>query len=191
MNELPLRCIFGKLDGSTTGPNLHSGQIALKLLKATELEIAQFPIIPLAPEYKSSVERVSDISSDQYYLRDIILYISTGVKSNNFEKRSPGKLGYARWLTTANRILCVYISFKETSNILKRITLFVINVYARMWFEIIHASIHIFNMNTYLHSLKDYEITAWVEPVIQRNGYMMHSESILLAMLSDDDLQVK
>ena len=89
MNELPLRCIFGKLDGSTSGPNLHSGPIGLKLLKAIELEIAQFPI-PLAAEYKSTLERVSDISSAQYYLRDIILYFSTGVKSNNFEKRSPG-----------------------------------------------------------------------------------------------------
>ena len=100
-------------------------------------------------------------------------------------------------LRTANRILRVYISFKEPSNTLKRITLFIINVYARMWFEIrqhpdiIHASIHIFNMKKYLHSLNDYEITAWVEPVIQRNGYMMHSESILLSMLSDDDLQIK
>ena len=70
----------------------------------------------------------------------------------------------------------------------------IINVYSRMWFEIRfkysikYATKHVFNMIRYLKSLNDGLMSDIVEPVIQRNGYMVHSESILLAMICDDML---
>ena len=44
------------------------------------------------------------------YLRDIILAISIGILTDSSANRSPDKIGYARWLTTGNRILRVDIS---------------------------------------------------------------------------------
>ena len=41
----------------------------------------------------------------------------------------------------------------------------------------------------YLRTLNDDITSAVVEPVIQRNGYMIHSESIILAMLCDDSVR--
>ena len=79
---------------------------------------------------------MDDISSDQQYLRDIILSINRNEVSPSMARRSPGKLGYARWLTMANRILRYYITFADQSENVSLLSRFVINVYARSWFSI-------------------------------------------------------
>ncbi|GBM24542.1 hypothetical protein AVEN_217122-1 [Araneus ventricosus] len=65
--------------------------------------------------------------------------ISSGVGSSDLAKGQPGTLNLARWLTTANRILRLYIS---TSNQLIILVVFTLRVYAPSWFRIkVHHSI--------------------------------------------------
>ena len=193
MNELPLRCLFKKLDGETKGPNLHNGPIGKKLLNVTDLPIVNFNTISFDEDFMHCLNSLTDISSDQKYLRDALIAVSSGIVPPSFDKRSPGMLGYARWLTTANRIIRYYMSVIDPSETLIRLMKYIINVYSRMWFEIRYkpsiknAAKHVFNMIKYLNSLTDRILSDIVEPVIQRNGYMIHSESILLAMLCDDE----
>ena len=140
MNELPLRTLFKKLDWETNGPNLHNGPIGKNLLTVTELPIINFNIIEVDDEFASILSNNDHLHSDQKYLRNALVSITTRNLPSNFAKRSLGKLGYARWLTTANRILRYYMSILEPSDTLLRITKFIIFVYARMWFEIRHYS---------------------------------------------------
>ena len=50
--------------------------------------------------------------------------------------RNPGCLNHSRWLTTANRILRLYVSDKKPSENLKTLVTYIIRVYDPMWFAI-------------------------------------------------------
>lgn len=100
-------------------------------------------------------------------------------------------MNLARWLTTANRILRLYISTSNPSNELLTLVVFILRVYAPTWFRI---KIH--------HSIKDGARHLWrfisssrylpkkyrdvIEPVIYRNAYFAAPENMLLAMLTDE-----
>ena len=104
MNELPMKKIFAALDGPTRGPNLHSGPIGVLLNSCTDRCPVRFEPLHLAEEYLLDLLNNTDVSSDMLYLCDIIIAISLRDISESFDNRS-GKLGYARWLTTANRLI--------------------------------------------------------------------------------------
>ena len=70
-----------------------------------------FPIIPISDEFHLNLFNNNDLSSDQAYLRDIILAI---------------------WLTTGNRILQFYISQNQPNDDMKLLTNYITNIYA--WF---------------------------------------------------------
>ena len=111
MNELPLHKVFTLLDGVSKGPNIHDDPVGRNLLDVNKFLISHdFLKVTLSDKQLHNLQHVEDISSDQAYLRDIILIINSGIVPANFASRSSGKLGYARWLTTANRILRFYIS---------------------------------------------------------------------------------
>ncbi|GBN25981.1 hypothetical protein AVEN_76324-1 [Araneus ventricosus] len=54
--------------------------------------------------------------------------------SPNLANKNPGKLSYARWLTTAKRLLRLYKSTREPPQKFKEISMFIIKVYTPMWF---------------------------------------------------------
>ncbi|GBN78737.1 hypothetical protein AVEN_129489-1 [Araneus ventricosus] len=105
--------------------------------------------------------------------------------------RSPGTLSHSRWLTTANRVLRLYVSFPAPSLKLKQIAEFVMKVYTPNWFNIKSK-----------HSLKDGAKHVWntisrsrylsqdlkdvVDGVICRNSFFAHPENIFLCMLKDE-----
>ena len=66
-----------------------------------------------------------------------------------------------------------------------------------MWFEIKFRSLikygarHIYNLIKYTHSLDNPDTTYTVEPFIKRNGYFLHSENLLLAMLADENSTIR
>ncbi|CAH1114862.1 unnamed protein product [Psylliodes chrysocephalus] len=110
----------------------------------------------------------------------------------NLSKRDPGKLAHARWLTTANRILRLYVASEQPSNKLKTIKEFILKVYAPVWFDIkvrsscTEGSRHLFSLirrSVYLPAaVKDV-----IDPVIQRHAFFAHPENILLSMLVNTD----
>ena len=61
--------------------------------------------------------------------------VSRGLFSDDQAKQSPGSLNHARRLTTANRILRLYISIIEHSQNLLALVEFVMMVCLPLWFE--------------------------------------------------------
>src|SRR5207253_1076375 len=133
----------------------------------------------------------TDLSSDQKYLLDISRAVSSGECPPDLAYRSPGKMAHSRWLTTANRILRLYVSTAEPPDDLKVLAEYVIKVYVPSWFEIkkfqraTHGARHLHGMIKKSSFLPE-EFKAIVHEVIQRNSYFAHSENILLAMLEDE-----
>ncbi|KAK4883739.1 hypothetical protein RN001_000010 [Aquatica leii] len=65
---------------------------------------------------------VEELSTDQRYLYEICSGISKGIISLSLSKKDPGKMSHARWLTTANGILRLYVSTEFPSTNLKVLT---------------------------------------------------------------------
>lgn len=152
----------------------------------------QLPIVPFEPIQVNLPEmNRKDLSTDQQYLFDVCQAVASGQCSNTLSKREPGTLSHSRWLTTANRILRLYMATNSPSQNLCTLAEYIMKVYAPMWFTIkIHHSCkdgskHVFQTikkSRYLSA----EIKAVIDPVIQRNGYFGNPENILIAMLTDD-----
>ncbi|GBL88518.1 hypothetical protein AVEN_159103-1 [Araneus ventricosus] len=144
-----------------------------------------FPVIDL-----------TNLSCDQKYLLDICTVISFDAGSSELEKRQPGTLNLARWLTTTNRILMLYILTSNPSNELITLAAFILRVYAPSYFRIkFHHSTkngarhlwHFISSSRYLP--KKYRDK--FEPVISRNAYFASPENILLDMLTDERCHIR
>lgn len=194
-NELPLRHLFHHLDGNTSGPRGFSGLIGKQLENCEKLPVIEFKSIqgnlPAMPE-----DILKDLSADQKYLFEMCQAISVGLCDTRISNRNPGKLAHSRWVTTANRLLRLYISRKNPSPSLRTLAEYIMNVYAPMWFHIkSHQSCkdgakHLWRtiqLSRYLNK----ELKDIVDAVIQRNGFFGHHENILLGMITDDRAQIR
>lgn len=185
-NELPLRHLIDELDGRTSGPRGFVGPIGKQLLKCETKDVVSFKSIP---SESISIEN-SDLSTDQKYLLDIYNAVREGEVTDQLAIRSPGKMHHARWITTANRILRLYVSTTTPTENLMLIVSFIMKVYAPMWFnikrywQVKHGPQHIFNMIN-LFKQQDLRVQKIVFPVLQRNAFFAHPENILLSMISD------
>ena len=192
MNDLPLRKIFIEVDGPSGGPNIYFGDVGVELQICQSLPVVLFRKISIDEDFRNDLESNDDLSSDQSYLRDMILAISSGTVSDSLAKRSPGKLGYARWLTTGNRILRTYLSKTDPSPDFVIMCKYIIRIYARTWFGIkakpyfYDSPRHIYKMITNTALLNDKRVTDRVHEVISTNAYSLHSKNILCCMLTDD-----
>ncbi|KAK3924212.1 2,6-dihydroxypyridine 3-monooxygenase [Frankliniella fusca] len=191
-NELPLRHLIEHLDGPTSGPNSFNGEIG-KLLKTCETRaVVQFEPIPVDLPFVDT----TTLSKDQSYLKDICLAVSSGVCTEQLAKRYPGNLSHARWLTTASRILRLYISSNDPNLALILLAGFVMKVYATAWFQIKREPFsfkgpeHVLRMVQNSRYLPE-RIKKVIDPVIERNAFFAHPENILLAMLVDHDDNVR
>ena len=191
-NELPLRHLFEHLDGSTSGPRAFSGPLGKALVNCEKLKLVLFENI----ECELPIISKEDLSSDQKYLLDICRAVSSGLFSQNLAQRNPGKMVHSRWLTTANRILRLYVSSENPTQNLITLAVFVMKVYAPMWFSIkMHSSCvngakHLYQTIA-LSRYMPQELRDIIDPVIQRNGFFGHPENILLAMLFDNNNNIR
>lgn len=191
-NELPLRHLFAYLDGSTSGPRAFKGEIGRKLAICETLPVCKFEAIP----FDLDIENHEQLSTDQKYLYDISTCVSSGNCSKGMANRSPGTLNHSRWVTTANRILRLYVSTPEPSTELLSLVTFVMKVYTRMWFRIkanssyVNGARNVFETILCSRYLSD-KLKTIVDPIIQRNGYFCYSENLLLCMISDSRRNVR
>lgn len=101
-------------------------------------------------------------------------------------------MSHSRWLTTANRILRLYVATVEPSQNLRTLATFIMNVYGPMWFSIKKSSScfdgpnHVMDMTQRSRYLDD-SLKKIVDPVIQRFAFYAHPENLLLSMLVDDN----
>lgn len=128
---------------------------------------------------------MSALSADQKYLYEIHQAVSVDYVSHDMSVHSPGALNHARWLTTANRILRLYVSTENPSQNLILLVNFVMGVYASMWFKIKtepyvqSGAKHVFNTITLIKNQSDH-VQKIVLPVVMRNAYFGHSESMYI-----------
>ena len=113
-NEIFLKKYIGSEDRRTTGPKSSTGEIFNQL----NFDPKQLPLVDFSP-LKDKMTELPNL--DQF---DFICNSQSGT------------LNHARWLTTANQILRLYISSSQPSKNLKRISSFILNFYAPSWFKI-------------------------------------------------------
>lgn len=192
-NELPLRHLIQHLDGATTGPQSFTGVIGKQLRNCESLPVVNYK--PIQVEIPS-IGKAIKLSSDQQYLYDICEAIRMESTDAGVFKRAPGKVVHSRWLTTANRILRLYVSSVNPSYELKTLAEFITKVYAVMWFEIkrkpsiVYGAQHLHKLMKLSRYLPKH-LKEIIDPVISRNGYFGHCESLLLAMLHDESETIR
>jgi len=186
-NELPLRHLLVHLDGVTSGPRGFSGNIGKKLSTCEKLPLVAFTPIDVNLPDMTDVP----LSNDQQYLYEMCKAVASGICPIDLSRREPGTLSHARWLTTANRLLRLYISTTTPTENLVTLVTYVLKVYAPVWFSIKANSSckdgarHVWQTIHNSRYLSD-KLKAVVDPVIERNGYFAHPENLLLCMLSDE-----
>src|SRR6218665_3545381 len=99
--KLPLRHLVQHLHGATSGTRALSGPIGKGIVMREKLPVVGFDKI------ESDFPTVA--LTDQQFLWDISNAVVTGQCSVNLSRKDPGKLNHSRWLTTANRILRLYV----------------------------------------------------------------------------------
>ena len=114
----------------------------------------------------------------------------TGNCSAEVARRDPGTISHSRWITTANRILRLYVSTDEPSEALQILVMYITKVYAPVWLSIKCSSSckdglrHLWKLVHLSRYLPD-NLKAVTDPAIQRNGYFAHPENMLLALITD------
>ncbi len=78
------------------------------------------------------------LSNDHKYLHDICLAVQGGWRglTTKLAQKFPGKVHQARWVTTANTILRLYVQEHTPSYELNRLAGYLVNVYAPSFFKI-------------------------------------------------------
>ncbi|KAJ8930507.1 hypothetical protein NQ314_016691 [Rhamnusium bicolor] len=133
-----------------------------------------------------------DLSTDQRYLLEIVQSIESGSVSASLASRNPGKLSHARWFTTANRILRLYVASENPSESLRILVNYVMKVYGPFWFRVklkpscVEGTRHLFSLIEACKLLPK-EVQNIIYPVIQRNGFSAHPKNILLSLLTDEN----
>ena len=186
-NELPLRHLVEKIDGKTSGPHGFTGPIGKELTTCENLPIVAFEKI----DAEEPIVHCKDLSTDQKYLLDIHKTITTGVCPSDLAHRKPGKMAHSRWVTTANRLLRLYISTNNPSKKFLSIVNYIMQVYVPMWFAIRQSSSfangpkHVLKTIEQTRTLGD-DVCNIVYPVIQSNAFFCHPDNILVPMVADN-----
>lgn len=197
-NELPLRHVFTKLDGTTNSPDTFTGPIG-KNLNGT---VSDWPVVafkkisnPHFPELPQSV--VDDLSTDQHYAYRICMAVILGSVDLDLQFLEVGPIVHSRWITLACRILRYFVSVEKPCLSLVLLAEFCIKVYFPSWFEIkknnklTHGSINFYNMVQRMVKLPNKKVREIALEVVQRNAFFAHPENVLLAMLGDSDEEIR
>lgn len=122
--------------------------------------------------------------------------VSTGNCPDALANRMAGPIHHARWLTKISRVLRKYVSTEKPSRNLRVLVTFIMKVYVPTYFNIKYhnsctkGSIHFLNLIKFSRYLEPehFEI---VKKVCKDNGFFAHPENILLAMIYDDEPQIR
>ncbi|GBN23048.1 hypothetical protein AVEN_125444-1 [Araneus ventricosus] len=102
------------MDGCTKGRYSYSGAIGLLPKDCEKSPVVKFDEIDCIL-HPLDLKDIKKLSTVQQYLYRICLDIKDGSCSSSVTDNSPGKLSHARWLTTANRLLRLYIGAPSPS----------------------------------------------------------------------------
>ena len=115
----------------------------------------------------------------------------------NLKHRTLGNLSHARWLTTAIRIVFLYMSTENPSPALCRLTWFVLNCYSILWlnakqfWRATEAPLIAFKAMKIISELPVSEQNI-LRPVFERGfTYWLHAEQLLLGCLGSQDADIR
>ena len=197
-NELPLRHLITNLDGETLSNNKFSGPIGKILENVTDLDINEkFTKLKGSEDLiELSDNIIDDLSDDQKYGYKMVKAIREGHVPKYLELLEIGPINHSRWLTTANRILRLWVSKhdlkgKNLKN-LRFIVEFIIGVYYPQWFRIKVMNSWIDGPNHVLHQVllvkkQRQAVQRIVWPYVMSSAWYAFSENILETMLSSKD----
>lgn len=137
-----------------------------------------------------------DLRDDQKYLYEMVKAVDTGFCNSRLASTKPGLLNLSRWLTTASRILRLYVTQPVASDVLKKLAFFVMTVYAPFWFLIksqpqaVHGSRHLLKYIKLIRELP-IEMQEIVQRSVQINGFFAHHENIILSMITDESKEIR
>ena len=194
-NELPLRHLFEAFDGVTTGPRSFSGPIGKQIQSKIHLNpVVAFEAVGHPDNLLELHDDVANnLSQDQQLLYRYCQAITSGHISDSLSCRIIGPVNHSRWLTSAIRMLRLYMNSDDPSNELKRLVNYIVMVYAPMWFSIRYKSSrtegarHLFSFIRLCDENLNSNEQKIVCKVIQNNAYFAHHENVLLTMLSDEN----
>ncbi|KAI4796469.1 hypothetical protein KUCAC02_026971 [Chaenocephalus aceratus] len=196
--ELPLHHLIVGLDGPTLSDSKLSGPIGKLLDSITDLDInPNFTRIFVGPPLIKLPDKViQDLSTDQHYGYKMVCAVRDGVFPARLALLEIGPVNHSRWLTTANRLLRLWVSKhrlkgKKLKN-LQLIVEFIIGVYYPCWFNVkvkhswIEGPRHILFQLDCLKSQRK-EVLELVMPTVRRSAWYAHSEAILQTLLCSED----
>jgi len=134
---------------------------------------------------------IETLSQDQKILLHYTLAKDSGDYSSELARMKPGKVAHSRRLTTAARILRLYMSVDKPPSVPKTMATYVMKVYVPVWFVVkcrptcICGSRYLFELIKRSRYLPK-NVLQVVDVAIQKNGYFGHCENIILAMLFDE-----
>lgn len=182
------------IDGKTSGPSSFTGPTGSKLNDCEKQPVTDFKSI----DSENIILESSDLSTDQeYLLKSVQLYcIASGECNSELALMNTGKLQHGRWLTTANRILCLYVSLSILSSGMLVIVNYIMKVCVPMWFAIKK------NTLAFQGAKRLYEMIrkscpsqqghrTVVDKVIQNIAYFTNPENLLFAMIHDDSATIR
>lgn len=210
MNELPLRALFHNLVGPRNGNGSFRGPLGnlikredLNTRKAVnfdliDIDLDKYPFPKFDDEYLKSI---SNKRNDQIYLYKICWGVLNGSLKDGSEvslaflRRPLGALSGARWLTTANRTMIIYVTTENPDSLphLKTIVQFILQCYAPVFFMIkmdpnwTFGPKHFHELARRSRDLPN-EARVVVDDVLRNNSYFVHRETIVGALLFEDDL---
>ena len=115
----------------------------------------------------------------------------------NLEFLKVGGLNHSRWLTLGCRFLQFFVAQEKPTSNLSTLAEFLIQVYFPGWFQIkfnhkiTDGPKNYLNILTQVMEFPNKIIQNIAVAVLQRNAYVAHHENILLAMLADNDHNVR
>ena len=200
LNQLPLRHTFQQLDGLPKGPDSFSGMIGKQLNgRVSSWPVDNFqPILndqlPILPD-----EAIENLSSDQYYALLMRQGVMKGSVDTDLKYLEVGGLCHSRWLTLRCRILRYYVSKIKPPRNLQILAEYLVRIYFSWWFRIkLHHRItegskHFFYMLRLISNFANAVVNdvGVKVPVLQNNAFFAHHENILLAMLGDNDQNIR
>jgi len=198
-NELPLRALFKKLDGRSTGPNSFTGPLGIMCSKDLhDMPVCNFqPIEGSIGSSNVDGELNKDLSSDQRLLLEYCRMIAIGKPSSPWAYRKIGPLSQARWLTLAIRLLCLYTRTDSPSSALIVLVTFIVKIYAPAWFAIkVSSKLHempqiIYKSILELEGMELDDIRTIIKQTFQRNSYPLLSENFVYSLLLSSESLVR
>ena len=140
---------------------------------------------------------VKDLNTDQKYGYKMVKMIQTGTVDPDLMELAVGPISHSRWLTTANRILRLYVSKHglrgKNRKHLRQLAQFIVVVYYPMWFSIkcspllIDGPRHVVKQVQLIQQFCDKEVKDIVSRYVESSAWQAHSELIILACLTSDD----